>query len=150
MNQSEFKPRKYLGQWYELLTTPEFFNSPLNYNPMADYEQISPQLIKVTNSTINNGTPQSIQGLATYLGDYKFRVDFEPTNIPQQIPNYIIDKLWTDSKNNYYAAVITNPTKTYLSLLCRTPYPSLCNYNKFIKYIQQNFGNLQLFQVTHY
>ena len=142
---------KYLGLWYELAHSPTFFQTSTDFNTRANYKLLKNGQISVKNTTIRRGQLETIRGTATYLGGNKFHVAFpnQPFSEQRNIPNYIIEKIWTQ-RNEYFAAIVTNADRSYYSILCRTPRISIPAFNKIQAYIFENFPSLNMVQVPHY
>jgi hypothetical protein len=123
--------------------------------------------IQVHNSTITQGKKVDSYGIATYLGDMKFRVDFpmpevdklsqsQEFNAPPEGffqddgPNYIIDQIWTNCHGDYIFAVVTDSTRNSLYILSRYPNPSLVAYSQVMEYVVTNYDRDRLVQTPHY
>lgn len=65
--------------------------------------------------------------------------------------NYVIQQLWTDDvTGNYIAAVVTNPTKTALFALFRSPRPALILYQTVMRYCYDKFDEKRIQQTPFY
>lgn len=174
---SSFELCKYLGVWYELLHYPSWFQRNDNYNTKAEYSLNSDGTVHVHNSTISKGIPFDINGTARYLSGTSLRVDFPipdinnlkqstQFNIPsskgnqqrslpfggdqRSLPNYVIEKIWTNCYGQYIFAVVTDPQHESLYVLSRYPHPSLIAYNQIMEYVVENFDRNRLVQTPHY
>lgn len=175
MAQFKFDIRKYLGTWYELAHYPSWFLRNDYYNTTAKYSLNRNGTIKVVNSTISQGMPIQVVGTAQYLGGNNLRVDFpipevanlaasQQFNVPnmnypgtaagwtnnQLQPNYVIDRVWLNSRGDYIFAVVTDPTKNSFYLLSRSSHPSLGAYNELMTYVVANYDRDRLVQTPHY
>lgn len=144
----EFGVDKYLGVWYELMHYPSWFQRNDNYNTTATYRLIGDNTISVTNRTYSMGDILESEGRGVYLGGFNLSVSF--TGEMDDVPNYMIDKIWTGSDGSYQFAVVTNDTKSTLYVLSRSPNPSLTNYGVIMKYVCDNFNRDLLVQTPHY
>lgn len=145
-----FEVDKYMGLWYELMHSPDFFETRIDFNTTAKYEIIKGDKVIVSNRTIRDGQYVGVHGMATYLGNGQLYIDFSNTNVVSSVPNYIVHRLWLDCDSNYIAAIVTNTNKSYFSVLCRTPYISSFLYNELQQYVLLNFPNLMILQTPHY
>jgi apolipoprotein D and lipocalin family protein len=158
-----FDLAKYMGTWYELMHYPSFFQRNDNYNTMAEYRLVN-NVVQIKNSTIVQGKTISSQGTGKLIYDYQLRVDFDLAEVNKLAktgqfkqktnditgPNYVIYKLWMDVNDNYIYAVISDPTKSTLYVLSRTPSPPLEDYNFIMTYIVNNFDRDKLVQTPHF
>lgn len=96
-----FDLQKYLGTWYELAHYPSWFQRNDNYNTIARYTLLDDRtiqaikgtprkiyeepLVQVHNSTISQGKRIDSYGVATYLGETNFRVDFSKSEVDKLI-----------------------------------------------------------------
>lgn len=154
---------KYMGTWYELMHYPSFFQRNDNYNTMAEYHLVN-NVVQIKNSTIVQGKIVSSHGTGKLVDDYQLRVDFAPVEVTKLAktgqfkpktteitgPNYVIYKLWLDEEENYIYAVVSDPNKTSLYVLSRTPSPPLEDYNVIMTYIINNFDRDKLVQTPHF
>lgn len=144
-----FQINKYLGLWYELMHSETNFQTSLDFNTMAKYTYLNDMTISVENTTIRNGQKIQINGIAKILDSNKLSVDFTGFNLLSS-PNYIINHIWTNDKNEYIAAIVTNAKKDYVSVLCRCQTIPTYFYIEIQSYISKNFPNLNVLQVPHY
>lgn len=66
------------------------------------------------------------------------------------LPNYVVQKIWTDNDDNYIIAIVTNSTKDSFYLLSKLPQPNLSIYNVVMEYVVENFDRDRLVQTPHY
>jgi apolipoprotein D and lipocalin family protein len=158
-----FDLEQYMGTWYELMHYPSFFQRNDNYNTQAEYTLVNSEVV-VKNSTIVQGKLVVSEGIGKLINDYQLRVDFAPSEVTKlantgqfkpktptlEGPNYVIHKLWLDEDESYIYAVVTDPAKTSLYVLSRTPFPPLEDYNVIMTYIVNNFDRDKLVQTPHY
>jgi lipocalin len=164
-----FDINKYMGTWYELIHYPSWFERNDNYNNMAQYKLECDGTVTVHNSSISNGCKFDSYGTARSLGDTNFRVDFnmdevkklassgqftfDPNMIPRMdpnMPNYVIDCIWTNKCGEYIFAVVTDCNRNSLYVLSRYKRPSLIAYNEIMGYVIANYDRDRLVQVPHY
>lgn len=152
MNNDNFDLWAYQGTWYELMHSPTWFESSVDFNTKANYKILKNGLIRVINTTYNGQQKLKITGLGKYCGQKQFQVIFPPISTFTDTcqPNYIIDKIWYDDNGDYLAVIITNPQQNYFSLLSRLSSPSLSLYSEMITTVQNRFPTLPVIQTPHY
>ena len=150
-----FNINKYLGTWYEIAKTPNFFETGCS-SAKARYELINSKTISVVNTClgedgcplrrtceqaggrgcrgIDNTVPPTIKGRAT-VGDprepAKLRVTFPgtPDVLPPGVPNYLVHS--TDYKT---FSIVGDPQRVFLFILARAPTMSMRLYNDIVNY----------------
>ena len=161
-----FSLPNYLGVWYELAHYPSWFQRNDNYNTMAVYSMNADGSIKVHNSTIANGKRFDSYGTARVIRGTNLRVDFPMPEVKnlvnsgqfkpfqgeldRSMPNYVVDKIWTNHLGEYICAIVTDPSRQSFYLLCRYPNPSLQLYNDVMAYVIANFDRDRLVQTPHF
>lgn len=159
-----FDIKKYLGVWYELAHYPSWFQRNDNYNTMAVYS-IENGHIKVLNSTISNGKKIESVGTADYLGANVLNVNFPISEVMKlgqsgefqnfkpkisNLPNYVVDRVWTNKYGEYIFAVVTDTLQQSLYVLSRFNHPSLIAYNEIFSYVVSNYDRDRLVQTPHF
>lgn len=122
---------RYSGTWYELASYPQYFekgciNVKATYTPRDGY-------IEVYNQSIKKGKPNNIKGKAFVVensGNAKLKVQFF---WPFKGDYWIIDLA-----EDYSWAVVSNPSRTTLWILSRTPKMDETLYNKLIRKLVDN------------
>lgn len=157
---SAFHIQLYMGEWYELLHYPQFFQNNANYNTTANYTLNKDGTIAVVNSTMSNGIKVNSYGVATSLGENRLRVDFERSSVEQfkaftppqdkTVPNYVINRLWLNKRGGYQFAVVSNPDNTSLWVLSRKPHPSRTQYERVLAYVLRYFDANKMVATPHY
>jgi len=179
MKQMEFELNKYLGLWYELVHYPSFFERNDIYNVTAEYSIGSNNTVMVKNSAIRNGVLVESHGTAAKAhngNNIRFsdgtmplaslRVSFPQmetlkveqafgtiapiSSLPQDAPNYLVDKIWSDPEGNYIFAIVSDPLRQSLYVLSRLSNPPLAYYNTIMKYVSEHYDSSKLVQVPHY
>jgi len=171
-NISNFDITKYMGTWYELIHYPSWFQRNDNYNTTAEYSLNCDGSVKVHNKTMANGCQFESCGTACPMECLAFRVDFPTDEINKliegnqfaapselekfkymcntNVPNYVIDRIWTNKYGEYIYAVVTDQYKQSLYLLSRVKNPPLNVYNDIMNYITCNFDRDRLVQTPHF
>jgi apolipoprotein D and lipocalin family protein len=161
-----FDINKYMGKWYELVHYPSWFQRNDDYNTTAEYTLKNDGNVMVHNSTIVQGKVIESYGTAKVISSGKFRVDFDIKEIknvvnsgqfqqyqkglPDNVSNYVIDKIWLNQYGEYIFAIVTDATKSSLYLLSRYAQPNLEDYNDLMTYIIANYDRDRLVQTPHY
>lgn len=153
--QPDFDINRYLGTWYEIAKTPNFFETGCS-SAKARYELINSSTVSVVNTClgedgqrlrrtceqaggrgcrgINNTVPPTIRGSATVVdpkAPAALRVTFpgEPDVLPPGVPNYLVHL--TDYKR---FAVVGDPQRVFLFILARAPRMSERLYNDLVEF----------------
>ena len=115
---------RYLGLWYEIASYPTFFNEGL-VGTTAEYTLRRDGRIRVYNSAFAgdfDGPVEDIEGIATVIdrrSNAKLSVSFPSVPLGRlfQGQYWIIDL----DEEDYSYAVVTNPLRTTLFILSRSP-----------------------------
>lgn len=168
-DQFNFDIKKYTGLWYELIHYPSWFQGANTYNTTAYYELVDNQ-IHVHNSTIVNGQYFDSYGTAQIVTGGQLRVDFPMSEVNKLVsskqfalddtsqqymvnknePNYVIDYIWTNAKEEYMFSIVTDLHKESLYVLSRLRHPSLEVFNKVMSYVSEHYDVKKLVQTPHY
>ncbi|XP_076928328.1 temperature-induced lipocalin-1-like [Bidens hawaiensis] len=127
---------RYMGRWYEIASFPSFFQPKNGTNTRATYTLNDDGTVHVLNETFSDGKRSSIEGTA-YKADpkrdeAKLKVKFY---IPPFLPiipvvgNYWV--LYLDE--GYQYALIGEPTRRYLWILCRETHLEEDIYNQLVE-----------------
>lgn len=124
---------RYAGTWYEIASYPQFFERGCS-NVKATYTAKN-NYIEVFNQSIKNGKPNEIKGKAFVVknsGNAKLKVQFF---WPFKGDYWIIDLA-----NDYSWAVVSNPKRSTLWILSRTPRMDKLLYDSLIdKLVKRGF-----------
>lgn len=131
---SDVDLNRYSSTWYELASYPQYFekgctNVKATYTPRDGY-------IEVYNQSIKKGKPNNIKGKAFVVensGNAKLKVQFF---WPFKGDYWIIDLA-----EDYSWAVVSNPSRTTLWILSRTPQMDETLYNELIRKLVKNGFN---------
>lgn len=127
---------RYMGRWYEIASFPSRFQPRDGQNTRATYRLNDDGTVHVLNETFSGGKRSYIEGTA-YKADpksdeAKFKVKFYlPPFLPiiPVVGNYWV--LYIDDEYQY--ALIGEPTRKYLWILCRTPHMQEDIYNLLVQ-----------------
>lgn len=113
-----FEPKRYMGTWYEIARLPQYFERGLD-EVKAEYTLLDDGTIRVVNSGVRDGEPQSITGSAKLKDP-----DAEPLTGELRVSffwpfysDYRIIELAPD----YSHAVVTGGSRDYFWVLSRAP-----------------------------
>ncbi|KAJ8753261.1 hypothetical protein K2173_017879 [Erythroxylum novogranatense] len=128
--------KRYTGRWYEIASFPSFFQPRNGVDTRATYNLNEDGTVHVLNETWSNGKRVSIEGSA-YKADpksdeAKFKVKFYVPPFLPIIPvvgNYWV--LYLD--DDYQNALIGEPTRKYLWILCRQTHLDEAIYNQLLE-----------------
>ncbi|XP_020209193.1 temperature-induced lipocalin-1 [Cajanus cajan] len=128
--------QRYTGRWYEIASFPSFFQPRNGENTRATYTLNEDGTVHVLNETWSNGKRVSIEGSA-YKADpksdeAKLKVKFYVPPFLPIIPvvgNYWV--LYVD--DDYQYALIGEPTRKYLWILCRKTHLEDEIYNQLLE-----------------
>ncbi|CAK8564334.1 unnamed protein product [Lathyrus sativus] len=127
---------RYTGRWYEIASFPSFFQPKNSENTRATYTLNNDGTVHVLNETWNNGKRNSIEGSAYKANpnsdEAKLKVKFFVPPFLPIIPvlgNYWI--LYLDQ--DYQYALIGEPTRKYLWILCRQTHLDDEIYKKLVE-----------------
>uniref|UniRef100_A0A0A9ZEB1 Putative lipocalin R877 n=1 Tax=Lygus hesperus TaxID=30085 RepID=A0A0A9ZEB1_LYGHE len=135
--QEDFDITKYLGTWYEIARTPNYFERNCVANARAQYKLVPEQACTFTveNSCLYEGdVDHSVLGLATYdpINQAKLSVTFVPRWL-RWLP-VVWGGLWVylavlnDTQTHYYYAVAGSPTTSMAWILSRDPQFATSSY----------------------
>ncbi|XP_058728340.1 temperature-induced lipocalin-1-like [Vicia villosa] len=127
--------QRYMGRWYEIASFPSFFQPANGVNTRATYTLNNDGTVHVLNETWTDGKRTSIEGTA-YKADpnsdeAKLKVKFTVPPFLPIIPvlgNYWI--LYVDPF--YHYALIGEPTRTNLWILCKENHLNDEIYNQVV------------------
>lgn len=154
---------KYLGTWYELAHYPTWFQPNDSINTKAHYARKDDGSVSVCNTTYVQGKKYKSTGTAKPVFDNAFKVEFaapeiqglpipafSAPNIPdtQDLPNYVIDKIFMNCHGEYVFAVVTDATQDSLWVLSRYAHPSLAAYNEVMAYVSANYDRKRFVQTS--
>ncbi|WP_428329306.1 lipocalin family protein [Mucilaginibacter sp.] len=137
--------KKYAGKWYEIASYPQWFQRNCNCTT-ANYTLTDKGYVIVENQCNKdsvNGKLSSIKGKAFVeenTGNAKLKVQFF---WPFKGKYWIIDLA-----NDYSYAVVSNPNKKYLWILCRTPKMNDHTYNQILSRLKEKGFDLSKLKVT--
>ena len=113
-----FEPERYMGTWYEIVRLPQYFERDLD-EVKAQYTLNDDGTIKVVNSGVKNGEPQSITGTAK-LKDPDAKPLTGELRVSFFWPFYS-DYRVIELAPDYSYAVVTGGSRDYLWVLARKP-----------------------------
>ncbi|CAH9070435.1 unnamed protein product [Cuscuta epithymum] len=127
---------RYMGRWYEIASFPSTFQPKNGVDTRATYTLNEDGTIHVLNETWNNGKRAFIEGSA-YKADpksdeAKLKVKFYVPPFLPIIPvtgDYWV--LYID--NDYQYALIGQPHRSYLWILCRSPHLDEAIYDELVE-----------------
>ena len=114
----DFEPERYMGTWYEIARLPQYFERDLD-EVTAQYTLNDDGTIKVVNSGVKNGQPQSITGTAK-LKDPDAKPLTGELRVSFFWPFYS-DYRVIELAPDYSYAVVTGGSRDYLWVLARKP-----------------------------
>ncbi|MCL7050870.1 hypothetical protein MKW94_006528 [Papaver nudicaule] len=128
---------RYMGRWYEIASFPSRFQPKNGVNTRATYTlQEDGKTVTVLNETWNDGKRGFIQGTA-YKADpdsneAKLKVKFWVPPFLPIIP--VVGDYWVLSiDEDYQYALIGQPSRNYLWILCRNPHMDEEIYNGLLE-----------------
>ena len=113
-----FEPERYMGTWYEIVRLPHYFERDLD-EVKAEYTLNDDGTIKVVNSGVKNGEPQSITGAAKL----KYP-DADPQTGELRVSffwPFYSDYRVIELAPDYSYAVVTAGSRDYFWVLARKP-----------------------------
>ncbi|KAL8152473.1 hypothetical protein V2J09_010233 [Rumex salicifolius] len=126
---------RYMGRWYEIASFPSFFQPRNGENTRATYTLNPDGTVHVLNETFSDGKRDAIEGTAYKANpnsdEAKLKVKFYVPPFLPLIPvtgNYWI--LYLDE--DYQYALIGEPTRKYLWILCRQTQLDEEAYNQLV------------------
>jgi len=134
-----FEPERYMGTWYEIARLPQYFERDLD-EVEAQYTLLDDGTIRVVNSGMRDGEPQSITGTA-----HLKHPDAEPLAGELRVSffwpfysDYRIIELAPD----YSCAVVTAGSRDYFWVLSRKPEMSREQLDAILERAKANGFNL--------
>ncbi|PKA62184.1 hypothetical protein AXF42_Ash015068 [Apostasia shenzhenica] len=128
--------RRYAGRWYEIASIPSFFQPRDGVNTRATYAvNADGSTVHVLNETWSGGKRVAIEG-AAYKADpssdeAKFKVKFFVPPFLPIIP--VVGNYWVLCLDeDYQFALIGEPTRQYLWILCRQTRMDDATYNELL------------------
>lgn len=135
----------YMGMWYQIAYTPNWFQNPKAYNVRANYEYDSAnQQIQVINSECYGGERKYEEGTAyrpdpmTYPGVFKvcfghFWVPCGNYYIIHLGPKKLYDTPYGPKVARYSLALVGEPKRKYAWILAREPRISMRDYKRMVR-----------------
>lgn len=127
---------RYMGRWYEIASFPSRFQPRDGENTRATYTLRDDGIVDVLNETWSLGKRSYIQGTA-YKADpnsdeAKLKVKFYVPPFLPIIP--VTGDYWVlFIDDDYQYALIGQPSRNYLWILCRTPHMDESVYNELVQ-----------------
>ncbi|KAL9242483.1 hypothetical protein vseg_016476 [Gypsophila vaccaria] len=127
--------QRYMGRWYEIASNPSFFQPRKGENTRATYSLNPDGTVHVINETWSNGKRDAIEGTAYKADanseDAKFKVKFYVPPFLPIIP--VVGDYWILALDaDYQYALIGEPRRRYLWLLCRQPHMDEDTYQQLL------------------
>ncbi len=113
-----FEPERYMGTWYEIARLPQYFERDMD-EVKAEYTLNADGTIKVVNSGVKDGEPQSITGTAKLK-----HPDADPQTGELRVSffwPFYSDYRVIELAPDYSYAVVTGGSRDYFWVLARTP-----------------------------
>ena len=114
----DFEPERYMGTWYEIARLPQYFEDGLD-EVKAQYTLNDDGTIKIVNSGVKDGKPQSITGKAKLK-----HPDANPQTGELRVSffwPFYSDYRVIELAPDYSCAVVTAGSRDYLWVLARKP-----------------------------
>jgi len=127
---------RYVGKWYEIARFPVFFENGLT-GVTAEYALQSDGTVRLTNRGMRgalDGPESTIQGVAKVVDtetNSKLSVRFDPFPVSLFPADYWIIEVGQD----YEYAVVSNPTRSILWILSRTPQMDQTLYDDVVEHL---------------
>ncbi|KAL8149609.1 temperature-induced lipocalin-1-like [Apium graveolens] len=145
--------KRYMGRWYEIASFPSRFQPKNGANTRATYTLREDGTVNVLNETWSDGKRGFIEGSA-YKADNgsdeaKLKVKFW---VPPFLPIFpVVGDYWVlHLDEEYQYALIGQPSRKYLWILCRQPHLDEGIYNQLVeKAIEQGYDVSKLHKTTH-
>ncbi|KAI3513857.1 hypothetical protein L1887_12064 [Cichorium endivia] len=128
--------QRYMGRWYEIASFPSFFQPKNGINTRATYTLNDDGTVHVLNETWSDGKRDSIEGTA-YKADpksdeAKLKVKFYLPPFLPIIP--VTGDYWVlFIDEDYQYALIGQPSRKYLWILCRQTHIDDETYNQLVQ-----------------
>jgi apolipoprotein D and lipocalin family protein len=127
--------KEYLGKWYEIAKYPNRFQKNCAGDTTAEYIKTPDGRIQVINRCKTEDGPfEEAKGVAKRIGESgsaKLKVRFAPAWL-SFIPAVWGDYWVIDLDENYQLAAVSEPSRTYLWILSRTPSVRTSDYDALI------------------
>ncbi|CAK9183300.1 unnamed protein product [Ilex paraguariensis] len=143
--------QKYMGRWYEIASFPSRFQPKSGINTRATYTLKPDGTVHVLNETWTDGKRGSIEGTA-YKADpssdeAKLKVKFY---IPPFLPIFpVTGDYWVLSiDDDYQYALIGQPARKYLWILCRKNHLDEEIYNQLVQKAKEQGYDVSILQKT--
>ncbi|CAL5328048.1 unnamed protein product [Camellia sinensis] len=128
--------KRYMGRWYEIASFPSRFQPKNGMNTRATYTLRDDGTVHVLNETWSDGKRGFIEG-TTYKADpssdeAKLKVKFYVPPFLPIIP--VVGDYWVlYLDGDYHHALIGQPTRNYLWILCRENHLDEETYNQLVE-----------------
>ncbi|XP_047333541.1 temperature-induced lipocalin-1-like [Impatiens glandulifera] len=146
--------KKYMGRWYEIASFPSLFQPKNGANTRATYSlKDDGATINVLNETFTDGKKSFIEGIA-YKADpksdeAKLKVKFY---VPPFLPLFpVVGDYWIlYLDDDYQYALIGQPSRKYLWILCRENHMDEDTFNFLVqKAVEEGYDVSKLKKTTH-
>ncbi|KAK9141526.1 hypothetical protein Syun_010926 [Stephania yunnanensis] len=144
---------RYMGRWYEIASFPSRFQPKNGVNTRATYRLNQDGTIHVLNETWSDGKRGYIEGTA-YRADLesdeaKLKVKFYVPPFLPLIP--VVGDYWVlYIDGDYQCALIGQPTRNYLWILCRQNHMDENTYNALVqRAADEGYDVSRLQRTTH-
>ncbi|XWS72609.1 hypothetical protein CRYUN_Cryun02cG0054600 [Craigia yunnanensis] len=127
---------RYMGRWYEIASFPSRFQPRNGVNTRATYTLNEDGTVRVLNETFTDGKRGSIEGTAYKADpksdDAKLKVKFYVPPFLPIIP--VVGDYWVlYIDDDYQYALIGQPSRKYLWILCRQTHMDDKIYNQLVQ-----------------
>ncbi|GAB4832717.1 hypothetical protein Ancab_006735 [Ancistrocladus abbreviatus] len=128
--------QRYMGRWYEIASFPSRFQPKNGENTRATYTLNEDGTVHVLNETFTDGKRGYIEGTAYKANpnsdEAKLKVKFY---VPPFLPIFpVVGDYWVlYIDDEYQYALIGQPSRKYLWILCRTPLMDEEVYNQLVQ-----------------
>ncbi|KAJ0576151.1 putative zeaxanthin epoxidase [Helianthus annuus] len=132
--------KRYMGRWYEIASFPSFFQPRNGENTRATYTLNEDGIVHVLNETWSNDKRDYIEGTA-YKADpksdeAKLKVKFYVPPFLPIIP--VVGDYWVlYLDEDYTYALIGEPRRKYLWILCRNTHLDEDIYNQLVEKVKE-------------
>ncbi|XP_022946158.1 temperature-induced lipocalin-1-like [Cucurbita moschata] len=144
---------RYMGRWYEIASFPSRFQPKNGANTRATYTLRDERTVNVLNETWVDGRRSFIEGTAVKANpdsnEAKLKVKFYVPPFLPIIP--IVGDYWIlYLDRDYHHALIGQPSRNYLWILCRENHLDEETYNELVeKAKEQGYDVSKLRRTTH-
>lgn len=145
--------KKYMGRWYEIASFPSRFQPKNGANTRATYTLRDERTVNVLNETWVDGKRGFIEGTAVKANpdsdEAKLKVKFYVPPFMPIIP--VVGDYWVlYLDHDYHHALIGQPSRNYLWILCRQNHLDEEIYNQLVeKAKEQGYDVSKLRRTTH-